>query len=96
MLPFPELVSVGNWAAAAGRPNVMVFGESDRSMAGTDRREAGWPARLLGSRNWSRIYSSFQVRVGPLRQTDSFLQLISTLLGIGLRIPDHTHRVEAL
>jgi len=60
---------------------------------------AAWQAPTGEKPGGQLVYSDLAIEVAltvrlvyglPLRQTKGFLQLISTLLDLGLRIPDHT------
>lgn len=65
----------------------------------TDEAIAAWHAPATGKRGGQPLYSDLAIETGlalrlvlhqPLRQTEGALRSISHLLGVDLRIPDHT------
>ena len=65
----------------------------------TDEAVAAWNAPARGERGGQRIYSDIAIETGlalrlvlhqPLRQTEGALRSIADLLGVRIRIPDHT------
>ena len=65
----------------------------------TDEAVAAWHAPATGERGGQPIYSDIAIETGlalrrvlhqPLRQTEGALRSIADLLGVGIRIPDHT------
>jgi hypothetical protein len=65
----------------------------------TDEAVAAWHAPATGERGGQPIYSDIAIEIGlalrlvlhqPLRQTEGALRSIAELLGVRIRIPDHT------
>jgi Transposase DDE domain len=65
----------------------------------TDEAVAAWYAPATGQRGGQPIYSDIAIETGwalhlvlhqPLRQTEGALRSIADLLGVRIRIPDHT------
>src|SRR5208282_5884969 len=65
----------------------------------TDEAVAAWHAPATGERGGQPIYSDIAIETGlalrlvlhqPLRQTEGALRSIADLLGVRIRIPDHT------
>lgn len=86
---------VTNWsdydAALVRRGNLTVWV--------TEEAVAAWHAPATGKRGGQPIYSDLAIETGlalrlvlhqPLRQTEGALRSIAGLLGVGIRIPDHT------
>ena len=65
----------------------------------TDEAVAAWHAPATGERGGQPVYSDIAIETGlalrlvlhqPLRQTEGVLRSIADLLGVRIRIPDHT------
>jgi hypothetical protein len=65
----------------------------------TEEAVAAWHAPTTGKRGGQPIYSDIAIETGlalrlvlhqPLRQTEGALRSIADLLGVDIRIPDHT------
>src|SRR5512138_2544059 len=65
----------------------------------TDEAVAAWHSPATGKRGGQPVYSDIAIETGlalrlvlrqPLRQTEGALRSIAHLLGVGIRIPDHT------
>ena len=65
----------------------------------TEEAVAGWQAPMTGRRGGQAVFSDLAIETGlalrlvlhqPLRQTEGALKSIADLLGVAIRIPDHT------